>query len=313
MKKIRVALLMGGFSNEREISLKSGEEVNKALDPERYQVKKYDLRDDLPKLVAEARDIDVAFIALHGRYGEDGTVQGLLELLRIPYQGSGVLGSALAMNKVMTKALYRLAELPVAKDLVLRKGEGWDVEIVEKELGWPVVIKPSCEGSSIGVHLAWNKKELQELVEKTFFLDREILLEEYLPGREITAGVIGNESLTALPVVEIIPESKYPFFNYEAKYKEKATREICPASLPDHLSAQAQDLAIKAHKALKLRGYSRTDMICSGENLYLLETNTIPGMTKTSLLPLAAKAAGMDFGTLLDRLISLALEDKGSQ
>lgn len=302
---------MGGLSNEREISLKSGEEVRKALDPDRYQVRVYDLQEGLAPLVADAPEIDVALIILHGRYGEDGTVQGFLDLLKIPYQGSGVLGSALAMDKILSKALYRLEGLPVARDRTVRKGEPLDWAAVLEDLGTPVVVKPNREGSSIGVRFAHNEEELREFVTHSFALDRELLLEEYIKGREITGAVLGNDHPIALPLVEIIPSEAFEFFDYEAKYTEKATKEICPAPLPETVARRAKEYALLAHKALKLKGYSRTDMIVRGDDIFVLETNTIPGMTRTSLFPLAAKAAGLDFGSLLDRLIELALEGKG--
>jgi len=308
MKKLRLALLIGGISNEREISLKSGGEVQKALNPERYQVSVYDLREGLAPLVADAPGIDVALIILHGRFGEDGTVQGLLELLGIPYQGSGVLGSAIAINKHLTKAIYRLEGLPVGRDRIACQGDHLDLNSLAEELGWPIVVKPNREGSSIGVQMAKNCKELSAIINQTFSIDREILLEEYIEGREITAGVLGNQSLQALPIVEIIPAEHHEFFNYEAKYRENASREICPAELPEPITRLAQEYALRAHKVLGLRGYSRTDMIVRGEEIILLETNTIPGMTRTSLFPQAARAAGLTFGALLDRLIELALE-----
>ena len=308
MKKLRVALLMGGLSSERAISLKSGAEVAKGLDPERYQVVPYDLKIDLPRLVAEAAQIDVALIVLHGRYGEDGTVQGLLELLHIPYQGSGVLGSALAMNKRFTKLIYREAGLPVARDRLLFRGEPYDPQALVQELGWPMVVKPNQEGSSVGITIAHEEEQLRAGLAKAFDLDHEVLLEEYLEGREITCGVLGNIELQPLPLVEIIPSEPFIFFDFEAKYQEGASEEICPADLDPEITRRAQDYGVRAHRALGLRGYSRTDMIVRGNELCLLETNTIPGMTQTSLLPRAARAAGIDFSALLDRLISLAIE-----
>ncbi|MFH0789249.1 MAG: D-alanine--D-alanine ligase [Pseudomonadota bacterium] len=310
MKKLQVALIMGGLSNEREISLKSGAEVHKALNPDRYRVSSYDLKDSLPRLVSDAAQIDVALIILHGRFGEDGTIQGMLELLGIPYQGSGVLGSAIAMNKRLSKALYRREGLPVARDRVIRSGERPALDSVVEELGWPIVVKPNSEGSSIGIRIAKNLKRLSEDIEQALVLDKEVLLEEYINGREITGGVIGNQTLEALPIIEIIPAEHYEFFDYEAKYKEKASKEICPAELPESITRLAQEYALRAHKALNLRGYSRTDMIVRDGEIVLLETNTIPGMTRTSLFPQAARAAGMDFSALLDRLIELALEDR---
>jgi D-alanine-D-alanine ligase len=307
-KPLRVAVLYGGKSSEREVSIAGGSQVMQSLDPVRYQVTGYDLRDDLPRLVAEAAQIDVALIVLHGRYGEDGTVQGLLELLHIPYQGSGVLGSALAMNKRFTKLIYRQAGLPVARDRLLFRGERYDPEVLVQELGWPMVVKPNQEGSSVGITVAHEEEQLRAGLAKAFDLDAEVLLEEYLEGREITCGVLGNIELQALPLVEIIPSEQFIFFDFEAKYQEGGSEEICPADLDPEITRRAQDYGVRAHRALGLRGYSRTDMIVRGEEIFLLETNTIPGMTQTSLLPLAARAAGMDFSALLDRLISLALE-----
>lgn len=308
MKKLRLALLIGGLSNEREISLKSGAEVEKALNPERYTIERYDIKEDLPRLVADAGRIDVALIILHGRYGEDGTVQGLLELLGIPYQGSKVLGSAIAINKRLSKELYRSAGLPVARDKVIRRREGLDVGSIVDGLGWPLVVKPCQEGSSIGIRIVRDEKTLASAAQEALTLDEEVLLEEYIQGREITVGILGNDTLEALPIVEIIPSEKYEFFDTEAKYEEKASQEICPAELPEAITRQAQEYALKAHRALQLRGYSRTDMIVRGEDIFLLETNTIPGMTRTSLFPQAAQALGLTFSALLDRLIELALE-----
>ncbi len=268
----------------------------------------YDLKQGLAPLVTDARQIDVALIILHGRFGEDGTVQGLLELLGIPYQGSGVLGSAVAINKRLTKMIYRSEGLPVGRDHVIKQGEPWELKTIAKDLGWPIVVKPNSEGSSIGVKMAKNFKELSEIIEQAFSIEPEIMIEEYIKGREITGGVLGNQVLQAMPIVEIIPAEQYQFFDYEAKYKEKASREIYPAELPEPITRLAQEYAIRAHKVLGLRGYSRTDMIVRGEEIILLETNTIPGMTRTSLFPQAAQAAGLTFGALLDRLIELALE-----
>ena len=305
---LRVAVLYGGQSSEREVSIASGNQVMQSLDPERYRVTGYDLKTDLSRLVAEASTIDVALIILHGRYGEDGTVQGLLELLGIPYQGSGVLGSALAMNKRLTKFMYRQAGLPVARDWTVSRGRSFSAKDLVEDLGFPLVIKPNQEGSSFGITIVRNEARLQEGLQRAFQLDREVLVEEYLAGREITCGVLGNAALQALPLVEIIPSEKYEFFDYEAKYKKGASREICPAPLNPELTEKAQEYGLRAHRALGLRGYSRTDMIIRGAEIFLLETNTIPGMTPTSLLPQAAQAMGLSFAALLDRLIELALE-----
>jgi D-alanine-D-alanine ligase len=308
MPRLRVALLGGGRSAEREVSLKSAEQVDKALDQEKYEVRRYDPRDDLARLVADAAKIDVALIILHGRYGEDGTIQGLLELLDIPYHGSGVLGSALAINKIQSKWTYERAGLPVAPYVVLERGESTPLAMVHKTLGFPVVVKPEHEGSSIGLSIVREASELEPSLELAWQYDSLVLVEKYLAGTEITGAVLGNRNPQALPLVEIIPGEQYGFFTYDAKYKPGATREICPARLSAAVTRKAQEYAVRAHQALRCRGYSRTDMIVGHDEVYILETNTIPGMTATSLFPQAAAAAGISFSQLLDRLIQLALE-----
>jgi D-alanine-D-alanine ligase len=308
MKKIRLALLAGGKSGEREVSLKGAEEVAKALDPHKYEVKRYDPATDLAKLATEADSLDAAFILLHGPFGEDGTVQGFLDLLSIPYQGSGVLGSAIAMDKNLSKILYRNAGLKVPQWYMASKEDIDNTGNILGQLGLPLVIKPARQGSSLGMTIARSEDDIAEGLKKAFGIDRQVMVEEFITGREITGGVIGNEELTALPLVEIIPGDAYEFFDYEAKYQPGASKEICPADLEAAITVRAQNYALAAHRALQLRGYSRTDMIVSGDDIYLLETNTIPGMTPTSLLPQGAAAAGFDFPALLDRLIELSLE-----
>jgi D-alanine-D-alanine ligase len=310
MTKLNVALLSGGISSEREVSLKSGNQVYEALDKAKYQVTRYDPSTDLERLVADASKIDVALIVLHGPYGEDGTVQGLFDLLHIPYQGSGVLGSALAMDKWSSKRLYEEAGLSVPPFQVLTKGQAYDTEAMSRELGFPVVVKPRFGGSSIGTTIVQTPDALPEALESAYQHGADVILEAYIEGTEVTGGVLGNDDFQLLPIVEIIPESDYAFFDYEAKYTAGATREICPARIDEELSGKAQSCAATAHRALCCRGYSRTDMIIRDETIYVLETNTIPGMTPVSLFPLAAKTAGISFGKLLDRLIELALESK---
>ena len=307
-KKLRLALLAGGKSGEREVSLKGAAEVARALDPGKYEVKRYDPATDLAKLATEAASIDVAFILLHGPFGEDGTVQGFLDLLAIPYQGSGVLGSAIAMDKNLSKILYRNAGLKVPEWYMAEKDDIKNPRKILGQLGLPLVIKPASQGSSLGMSIARSEDDITAGLEKAFAVDRQVMAEEFIAGREITGGVIGNRDLTALPLVEIIPGDKYEFFDYEAKYQPGASQEICPAELEEAITIRAQHHALAAHHALQLRGYSRTDMIVSGDEIYVLETNTIPGMTPTSLLPQGAAAAGLDFPALLDRLIELALE-----
>jgi D-alanine-D-alanine ligase len=308
MEKIRLALIAGGVSGEREVSLAGAAAVEQALDREKYQVKRYDPATDLAKIAAEADQLDAAFILLHGIHGEDGTVQGMLELLNIPYQGAGVLGSALAMDKNLAKTLYRLHGLPVAAWEMAGRENITDPAPLLAKLSLPLVVKPVRQGSSLGMSIVRQPEQLSAALETAFQHDSEVMVEEFIKGREITVGVIGNTELEALPLIEIIPDASYDFFDYEAKYKAGATREVCPAEVPDQLRDRAQQYAVTAHQALQLRGYSRTDMMLQGDELYILETNTIPGMTATSLLPQAAAAAGLDFTALLDRLLELALE-----
>ncbi len=310
MSKIRVAILAGGVSAERDVSLSSGNQVKSSLDPSKYEITVYDPACDLLKLAQDASKIDVAIIMLHGRGGEDGTVQGFLECLGIPYQGSRVLGSAIAMNKIVSKQLYIQAGLPVAPYIVCSRGELPPKDLIIERVGFPVVVKPEQEGSSIGVSIVREYGELKSALEKAWHYDKRCLVEKYLKGREITVAVLGNNPPKALPPVEIRPSKDFEFFDYEAKYKPGATEEICPAPISEELTRKCQEYGIIAHKALCCEDYSRTDMIlCDGE-FYILETNTIPGMTATSLFPQAAKAAGISFPELIETLINLALEKK---
>lgn len=310
MNKLTIALLSGGISSERDVSLASGKQVYEALDRDKYTVIRYDPKTDLPRLIEDAPKIGAALIILHGPYGEDGTVQGLLDLLDIPYQGSGVLGSAIGMNKLVSKKLYEKAGLPVSPYLTFKAIDVIETRAVVDQLGMPLVIKPVTSGSSIGLSIVKSEDALNAALDKAFAEDHEVLIEAYIKGIELTGGVIGNEELLALPIVEIIPGEAFEFFDYAAKYTPGATQEVCPARIGDAMTAKAQTYAKTAHKALFCKGYSRTDMILRDGEIYILETNTIPGMTPTSLLPQAAKVAGISFSRLLDRLIELALEHK---
>lgn len=308
MEKIRLALLSGGISSEREVSLNGGYQVYDALDKDKYEILRFDPATDLLKLVEEADTIDAALLILHGPYGEDGTVQGLLELLDIPYQGAGVLGSSIAMNKIASKRLYRQAGIPVPKDADFSKEDDIDLAVCVKQMGLPLVVKPASAGSSVGMTIVKEAGALPDAVDKAFEHDDTILVEEYISGVELTCGVLGNEELEALPVIEIIPGEGHEFFDYDAKYVAGASQEICPARIPDDVRDTVQAYALAAHKALFLKGYSRTDMILSDRGVFVLETNTIPGMTATSLMPQAARAAGYSFTEFLDKLIALSME-----
>ena len=308
MEKLTIALLSGGISSEREVSISSGNQVYEALDHNKYDIIRYDPKTDLPQLVADAPKIDAALIILHGPFGEDGTVQGLLDLLEIPYQGSGVLGSAIGMNKLVSKHLYEKSGLLVPPYVVIGKNDTLDADACVQRLGLPLVVKPVGSGSSVGISIVKSKDLLKEAVDKAFEQDSMVLIEAHIDGIELTGGVIGNDQLEALPIIEIIPNESFDFFDYEAKYTAGATNEICPARINDVMTQKAQEIAKTAHRALFCKGYSRTDVILKDQDMYVLETNTIPGMTATSLLPLAAGEAGIPFSQLLDRLIELSIE-----
>ncbi|MDR2460217.1 MAG: D-alanine--D-alanine ligase [Deltaproteobacteria bacterium] len=314
MSPIRLALISGGKSTEREVSLASGKEILAHLDPKRYRVSLYDPRDDLARLLNDAPQLDVAFPALHGLYGEDGSVQGFLTLLGLPYVGSGILSSALAIDKRITKDLYRSANLPVARDLVLNRAaiqgsdRKYDILQILGDLKLPLVVKPINQGSSVGLSIVKTKEELTLALDLAFKYGADVMLESYLEGREYTVAVIGNSHPIALPPIEIIPAEGHGFFDYSAKYDPGECQEICPCDLPAKETEEVSSLALKAHRLLGCRGLSRTDFILVDEVFYLLETNTLPGLTSQSLVPKAAKAYGLSFAALLDRLIELALE-----
>ena len=255
--------------------------------------------------VPTAERPDVVFIALHGPGGEDGTVQGMLEVLGVPYTGSGVLASALAMDKAMSKRLLVASGVKMPLSIVARRGH--KLSAGEWTLPLPVIVKPSRQGSTFGVTVVDNLDALDTALETAFRYDDTALVEQFVTGTEITVPIIGNEDLEILPIVEIVPAKG--FYDYEAKYTPGATDEIVPARISDELSAKARDIAELCHRTLGCRGMSRTDMIVSPDGeIYTLEVNTIPGMTPTSLLPRSAEAAGISFPKLLDRLIELALE-----
>lgn len=306
---LKIALIAGGKSSEREVSLKGAEAVKKALEKLGYHYEVFDPSTDLIKLAKKAKEFDCAFLVVHGPGGEDGTLQGFLDSLDLPYQGAGVLGSALAMHKGIAKELYRSVGLPVPEGRWFGKDTSFDhIKETAKFISLPLVIKPATQGSSVGVAIIREEKDLKSAVEKAFELDEEILIEKYIKGREITVGILDE---IPLPVVEIVPKFS-EMFDYHTKYTPGMAEEICPAPISSELTSKAQEYGLKAHKVLRLRHYSRTDMILVDREIYVLETNTIPGMTETSLLPLAARVAGYTFDALVKKLIELALRDRRS-
>lgn len=308
--KIHLALISGGTSGEREISVKGGDQIYEALNKSLYTVSRYDPANDLLRLIQDGPSIDAALVILHGMPGEDGTVQGLLDLLKIPYQCSGVLGSAVSMNKVVSKIFYEKAGIPVPAWESTRRGQQPDFKKMIGRLGMPLVVKPASGGSSLGMSIVKSENALEDALKAAHACDDMVIVEEYVAGTEITGAVLGNRDIEALPLVEIVPLKNHEFFDYHAKYQAGETDEICPARVDAAIEQRGRKLAVMAHKALFCSGCSRTDMILRDGQILVLETNTIPGMTPVSLLPLAASAAGMSFSALLDRLISLAMEKK---
>lgn len=303
----QILVLKGGRSAEREVSLNSGAQVAKALAEAGYDVTELDsARDDFIEALISAEP-DIVFVCLHGRYGEDGTVQGLLELLRIPYVGSGVLASALAMDKVMSKHMFAHAGLPTPGYVVVGANETVDMEAITAALGEKTVVKPANEGSAIGVSVAHDLEELASAIETASGFDDKVLVEEFITGVEITVGVLGNEAPISLPTIELIPSNE--FLDYQAKYTPGMSQHIIPARISDEATARAGEIAIKAHKVLGCRGMSRADLIVAeGDRVLLLETNTIPGMTRVSLLPEAAAAHGLSLPDLCSHLVELAFD-----
>jgi len=307
--KLKVAVLMGGRSAEREVSLNTGAQVAAALAKAGHEVVTIDSGAEGFIGELESARPDAVFICLHGRLGEDGTVQGLLELLDLPYVGSGVLASALAMDKVMSKHFFAQVGIPSPAYVHVQRGETVDLDEVTRTLGPKTVVKPANEGSAIGVTIAHEPSELPAALEEAFRFDDSVLIEQFVAGVEVTVGVIGNDEPVALPTLEIVPE--HEFYDYESKYVPGMSRHIIPARVSEEARVECVRLSLLAHRALGCRGMSRSDTIVTGDGrVELLEVNTIPGMTSTSLLPDAAAAAGIEFPDLCDRLVRLALEDR---
>ena len=355
VKKIRVGILTGGASAERDISLATGAQIAASLPSDRFETVLLDplalmvrnpalndaqrqqaraLHDSgglikqpraLPKgleahiasaekaivpasaaMSNSAGPVDVVILALHGTWGEDGRIQGLLDTVGIPYTGSGVLASALAMDKVMTKKILASEGIDVPRGVVVTSASGDDLAQA-RSVGLPVFVKPVASGSSVGAAIVTTAEQLAPAITDALRFDERALVEELVGGTELTVAVIGNDELTPLPVIEIVTTRE--FFDYTAKYSAGESEEIVPARIPDEVARRAQDIAIRAHRALGCRGMSRTDLMWSGDRMVALEVNTIPGMTANSLLPKAARAAGIQFGDLLARFVDWALED----
>jgi D-alanine-D-alanine ligase len=345
---LKITVFMGGTSAERDVSLASGVRVAEALRSRGHEVLSVDtahgilsaadekamlagkivktippdvqalvrLNAQLPTTLRSLPQTDVVFLALHGGQGEDGTLQALLDLTSVPYTGSGHLASALAMDKDLSKHLFLAAGVPTAKWRMApvsgignrESGIETFAAEVEREIGLPVVVKPSKQGSTVGLSVVRDIAKLQAAIDEAFKYDDEVMVEQFIPGRELTVGILGDE---ALPVGEIIPV--HEIYDYECKYTAGMAREIFPADLTAEETRTVQDLARRAFRALKLGGYARIDFRMAPDGVfYCLEANTLPGMTALSLIPQAAVAAGISFPELCERIVQLALQSRGA-
>jgi len=331
-KKEKVLLLLGGTSPEREVSKSTGKSVYQALlnlgyeviimDPayginQPFEVDDYFKSEDYAEISNEnyldavnlivPGEINVAFLALHGKYGEDGTIQSLLELKGIKYTGSKVLSSAIAMDKIMSKILFEEYNVPTPKWFHFKNGESTSSEVnkmIEEKFGYPAVVKPNDQGSTVGLTICKSSEQLDSAIHNAFEYSDRILVEEYIPGREVTVAVVEN---TALPVLEIRP--KHGIYDYECKYTSGMSEYIVPAEVTPGTSQKLQQIAVEASRSLRCEIYARVDFRLTPENeIYTLEVNTLPGMTSTSLVPKMAKAVGLSFEQLVEKIIDLSLK-----
>lgn len=306
MKNILV--LMGGHSTEREVSLRSGAAVTAALQEAGFQATALDLTaETLPQLLTAKPDL--AFLALHGKGGEDGSVQGLLEWLGIPYTGPDVAANALCLNKILTKKILMQEGIPTPRFLELGKGKTAFARLEQAmaELGLPLVLKAACQGSSIGTAIVRKKEEAEDALREILSYGDRAFAEEYLSGKELTVPILGNEETELLPVIQILSQGE--FYDYRSKYAQGGSRHVIPAPLDDSCMEQVKKIASRAYLATGCSGFARVDVMlsASGEP-YVIEINTCPGMTETSLFPDAARAAGMTFPQLVTKIVKLATE-----
>ncbi len=308
---MRIAVLMGGKSREREVSLKSGKAVTAALLRKGYEAIPVDAAEDVPGRLKEIHP-DLVFIALHGRYGEDGTIQGLLEIMGLPYTGSGVACSAICMDKVLTKKLLIYEGIPTAPFTVIDKDDYFKTskavhEQVINDLGLPVVIKPATQGSSIGTSIIREEAALGAAIVEALTMSEQAVAERFVDGVEVTASVMGNNEPVALPLIEIVPAQG--FYDYEAKYTPGGSAHIIPARISDEVTDRVKSIARHIYRSFNCRGFSRIDFIIdSSEQPWVLEVNTIPGMTDLSLFPDAASHYGIGYDDLVEEIVKLAVE-----
>jgi D-alanine-D-alanine ligase len=307
---LKIAVLMGGRSLEREVSLKSGHRVCEALAAKGYDYVSFDVDERMVDNLINARP-DVVYIALHGKYGEDGTVQGLLELLGLPYTGPGIYANIVSFDKVLAKEIFRRHDIPTAPWLTMsaasfkEMGAATALDRAVELLGLPLVVKPARQGSALGIKIAHSPEDLPKALIGALSYDDKVILEQYLRGTELSVSILGNDPPVALPAVEIVTDKE--FFDFEAMYRMGATDYFVPARLDESAAASVRDLALRVHRALGCRDVSRVDMILTEGVPYILELNTNPGMTETSLLPMAAAEADIQFSDLVEQLVQMAL------
>jgi len=311
LQRKKIGVLMGGPSAEREVSLNTGKAIVAALQEKNFNVEGIDL--DPAHFIEQLKEhnVDIVFNALHGLYGEDGKLQGALEMLGIPYTGSGVLASAMAMDKAISKRLFLSADIPTPRYQLLKKRDGVEEAILVSildEFEPPFVVKPSKQGSTIGLTIVQETSELPSALQKAFEYDNEVLVEEFIDGTELTIGIIGGEKPEALPIIEIVPYSG--IYDYHAKYTKGATEYYVPARIDEQTAKLTREVALAAFNILGCTGVARVDVRLDPSNHpYVLEVNTIPGMTATSLVPKAAAAAGISFPDLCERILLMILAE----
>ncbi|MFH1745290.1 MAG: D-alanine--D-alanine ligase family protein [bacterium] len=336
MKKKNIAVIFGGKSGEHEVSISSARGIIKNLDNKKYNIipvailktgewlthqaaQEYLISDiksyngekkkiswnGFSDFVRDSHKIDFVFPITHGSFGEDGKLQGLLDMLGLPYLFSGCLASAVAMDKSKTKIILKNAGVPVLEDVIINKQEEINLNKIIKKLNFPIVVKPLELGSSVGISIAKTKKDLKTGINKAFQYGERVMLEKFARGKEFTVSVMGRKELVALSIIEIIPKIS-EFYDYKAKYKTGGSKHVCPARISKKIKSELEKYAIKAFREIGCRDLARADFIIEEESgkIYFIEINTIPGMTSTSLAPEAAREVGMDFGNFLDKLIN---------
>lgn len=299
---MKIGVIMGGISSEREVSLNTGKEIANNLDKYKYEVVPI-IIDKKEDIIEKTKEIDFAFIALHGKFGEDGIVQAVLETLNIPYSGCNPLASGICMDKGITKSILKTADVNTAEWLLINNIEELDLKKIA-EIGYPVVVKPNSGGSSVATSIVKDDKDIREAVIEAFKCDDEVMIEKYIKGEEITCCVMDGE---LFPIICIKPKSH--FFDYSSKYADGGADEII-IELKSPIKEKVEEAVLKCWKHLKCSIYARVDIIIGDDDIYILEINTLPGLTKNSLFPKSARAYGLSFSELLDRIVELSLKER---